>query len=505
MRRRALSWYGVIALTFLFTTSLTGQQNLVKRYAVTKGKPTHGNRLLVQLTGTVTQSRLNQLKTYGTVHLVLKRFNAVAMTPKGPKSKAALLALPFVKFSENDWMRWESRTGTWDRDLIDTTNVEENGFTPNFADIEDPREVSQTGAGVHVAVIDTGLVKNWRSILPVSQVATEFATAFMGGGVLADLEVDRDNISNPPNLWERDTNSHGTSVASHIIGFYRTITDGTTSKRVYFDGSAPGARVIPLKVFPNGNANTWSSRIIAAIDFATSLKTSGRVSKLVINMSLSGSRPGRLERAAIARAISAGVIVVAAAANSGEAGMGWPGAYPEVISAGAVGWTEQWQPVVTSSWWWTQDVTENDTSKINQIYVAPFSARAIQTARFGVEPQQLDVLAPGQWTVAPGGHQGNAAYFFWSGTSFSSPLTAGVAALMLQKNGSLTQPQVEAIMKSTALEVEAAGSRTNVYDPIIFGTYGTYSWDTTCGELPCDAVGAGLLQADAALAATPAP
>jgi subtilisin family serine protease len=379
MRRRALPWYGVIALTFLLTSSLTAQQNLFKRYAITKGRPTHGNRLLVQLTGAVTLSRLNQLKSYGTVHLVLNRFNAVSITPKGPQSKAALLALPFIRFSEPDWMRWESRTGTWDRDLIDTTDVEETGFTPNFADIEDPREVSQTGAGVHVAVIDTGLVKNWRTLLPVSQVATEYATAFMGGGVLADLGVDRDNISNPPNLWERDTNSHGTSVASHIIGFFRNVTDGTPIKRVFYDGAAPGSRVIPLKVFPNGNANTWSSRIIAAIDFATSLKTSGKVSKLVINMSLSGSRPGRLERAAIARAISSGVIVVAAAANSGEAGMGWPGAYPEVISAGAVGWTEQWEPVVNSTWWWTQDVTENNTSKVNQIYVATFSARAILT------------------------------------------------------------------------------------------------------------------------------
>ncbi len=130
-----------------------------------------------------------------------------------------------------------------------------------------------------------------------------------------------------------------------------------------------------------------------------------------------------------------------------------------------------------------------------------FSSRAIpaRSLPFGVEAQELDVLAPGQFTVAPcilpfaGSGAGTPVFCFWSGTSFSSPLTAGVAALMVGKNPSLTQADVESIMKANALPMSGNDGR-------MVGT-GTISWDTTCGILACDPVGAGLLQADAALAA----
>jgi hypothetical protein len=76
---------------------------------------------------------------------------------------------------------------------------------------------------------------------------------------------------------------------------------------------------------------------------------------------------------------------------------------------------------------------------------------------------------------------------------------AAVAALMLQHDPSLGQAQVESILKSTALAVPNSGSR-NIYDG---STNVTISWDTDCGGVTCDPVGAGLLQADAALAASP--
>ncbi len=53
--------------------------------------------------------------------------------------------------------------------------------------------------------------------------------------------------------------------------------------------------------------------------------------------------------------------------------------------------------------------------------------------------------------VVPFGAGPRAGFFFLNGTSFSSPLTARVAALMLEKNPSLGQAGVESIMKSTAL------------------------------------------------------
>jgi subtilisin family serine protease len=463
------------------------------------GPAPNRGRLMVQTRGPLTDAIRAQLSRYGTIHGVIERYNIVAITPKGPRARRAIKSLPFVSFAEKDQVRWLTDIGTWDRDILDVVDVEETANTFN----PDPREVEETGDGVHVAVIDTGLIKLWRNFLVESRIDTNLARAFMGGGATAEdfVPVDEFNTSNPTNLWERDTNSHGTAVASHVIGFRFA---GTV-----VDGTAPGATIIPLKVFPNGQAFTWSSRIIAAIAYVTGLKEGGVIGPAVINMSLGGGAPGVLDRAAIQDAIDAGVIVVASAGNSGEGGMGWPGAYPEVISVGATGWTEQF---AVASHWRALDVGNDPDgagpfSEEELSFVTLFSSRAIPQLglNFGIEPQQLDVLAPGLWTVAPcllpGVGRGNATFCFWAGTSFSSPLTAGVAALLLEKNSGLTQSDVENAFTSTALTMAPIDGRTV---PVPIGTTNPTNWDTTCvSSLACDPVGSGLLQADAALAAVP--
>ena len=79
---------------------------------------------------------------------------------------------------------------------------------------------------------------------------------------------------------------------------------------------------------------------------------------------------------------------------------------------------------------------------------------------------------------------------------------------MLEKNPTLVQAEVEAILKDTALALKSSGSQTVILPleglPLPPGEY-TFSWDTDCFGHPCDAVGAGLIQADDALAATPDP
>jgi subtilisin family serine protease len=81
----------------------------------------------------------------------------------------------------------------------------------------------------------------------------------------------------------------------------------------------------------------------------------------------------------------------------------------------------------------------------------------------------------------------------------ATPHVAAAAALVLEKNPALTQSQVEEILKNTALDLPEAGSR-NFFD---FDHFAVITWDTDCGGTTCNAVGEGLLQVDAALAATP--
>jgi subtilisin family serine protease len=229
--------------------------------------------------------------------------------------------------------------------------------------------------------------------------------------------------------------------------------------------------------------------IARGIVYIADLKASGAlgVSPVVISMSLGGPRLDAMEQAAIDYAEALGVVVVAAAGNSGDAGMGYPGAYPPVISAAASGWVGQWKPGSdgnTRNWWIADDV--RDPTRASDFYIASFSSRE----KAG---QDLDVAAPGVYTVGPYQLQsGQLSYFFLSGTSMATPHVSGIAALMLQKNPSLNAAEVEAILENSAIPI-APGCRT-VSTPT--GGTSTVCWGA-------DATGAGLTTAAAALAATP--
>jgi subtilisin family serine protease len=246
---------------------------------------------------------------------------------------------------------------------------------------------------------------------------------------------------------------------------------------------APLAQIIPVKVL-NQNGSGWSSAIAQGIRYVTELKTGAlRGAPMVINMSLGGGSPDALEQAAIDDAIAAGVIIVASAGNNGDAGMGWPGAFPEVISAAASGWSKQFvscaaagQPSNAGSWWRACDYPENTS----ELYLANFSSRE----KAG---QDLDVVAPGAWVVGP--YQTNQSnrmsLFYLSGTSMASPHVAGIVALMAQQNNSLTAPQAESILEGRAVPL-AKGCATVIRESA------EQCWDT-------DATGSGFITATAAL------
>jgi thermitase len=66
----------------------------------------------------------------------------------------------------------------------------------------------------------------------------------------------------------------------------------------------------------------------------------------------------------------------------------------------------------------------------------------------------VDVVAPGVATYTT---QMGGTYGYWSGTSFSSPITAGVGALMLSTNSTLKASDVDRILKSTAKDLGDPG------------------------------------------------
>ena len=445
----------------------------------------------VRLNQSITQSILDDLGTHGEVLDVIREINAVTLRSQAAEL-AVIQSLHYVAGANPDAMRnlaslpspgeFSQGANLWNLDAI------------NVTDFSGGRTVAYDGEGVYVAVVDRGLPHNWREYFPEERIATQFARAFGGGG------GGHGTVSEQPEKWERDAISHGTAITSVILGFNYL---GPEPLPAVFNGVAPKATVIPVKVGSNNsNGAIWSSVVARGVLYVADLKVSGALgtAPVVINLSLEGPESDPLEQAAIDFAIAHGVIVVAAAGNQGESGMGFPGSYPPVISVGASGWVREF-PADDESLihWIVRDVFESDPSEHQ---ITPFSGRELSG-------QDLDVFAPGFAVPTAFTWDGKAEYTFFAGTSAACPHAVGVAALMLQKNPRLEQADIEAIMEQTAMPLGPGSVDIRVG---LFGN-GREGWTnlrnmfvldftTSWGA---DATGAGLLLADAALAATPLP
>lgn len=213
-----------------------------------------------------------------------------------------------------------------------------------------------TGRGVRVAVIDTGINPNHRDL-----------AGKVDGGYNAEDDCEK------PECYA-DDNGHGTHVAG-------TIAAKRDEKGVV--GVAPDARLYSVKVLDADGSGSLSGVIKGIIWCANN-------GIQVANMSLGSPMPSDTMQRALRYAKSRGVIVVAAAGNSGGS-VGYPGAYPETIGVAASDWEDN---------------------------IAKFSSRG----------DEVDFIAPGVAIVSTS-MEGDFASL--SGTSMAAPHVAGLAALVV--------------------------------------------------------------------------
>src|SRR5262245_21542367 len=160
--------------------------------------------------------------------------------------------------------------------------------------------LSATGAGTRICVIDTGIDSN--SIMYSSRIDAAAGWDFVN------------NDSNP-----EDDNGHGSHVAGTAAGG-TNVTVSACAGTETAQGVAPGATVIGVKVLNSGGSGS-ASNIIAGINRCASTTLPGGQAD-VINLSLGGGQfSGTCDTDTIAAAANnasnAGVVVVAAAGNSG--------------------------------------------------------------------------------------------------------------------------------------------------------------------------------------------
>jgi subtilisin len=236
-------------------------------------------------------------------------------------------------------------------------------------------EWGNKGAGINVAVIDTGI--DYRLM--------EFTANYKGG---YDF-VNKDN--NP-----MDDNGHGT----HCAGVIAAADDDWYNHPVV--GVAPEANLYAVKVL-NSRGSGMISTIVAGINWATNTLNDANLANdiQVISMSLGSSSGTTSLQQACDNAYNAGILVVASAGNSGDGGsvstIGYPAAYPNVIAVGAT-----------------------DKNNIR--------------AYFSSTGPQLDLVAPGVDILSTYRYVSNDGLYrdvaYMSGTSMACPHVAGTAALV---------------------------------------------------------------------------
>ena len=225
-----------------------------------------------------------------------------------------------------------------------------------------------------------------------------------------------------------------------------------------YRGVASGARIINLRVL-GADGSGMSSNVIEAIDWA--IENRARYNIRVINLSLGAPvlQPYRDDPLceATERAVSAGIVVVAAAGNFGHTkdgrtimgGITSPGNDPNVLTVGAL------DPHATSD-------RSDDT-------VATYSSRGPTMYDLVMKP---DLVAPGSHVVsaeAAGSYlvttypqihvtgTGANAYTQLSGTSMAAAVASGAVALLVQERPSLTPNDAKVALQMSSTLMPSAG------------------------------------------------
>jgi len=269
-----------------------------------------------------------------------------------------------------------------------------------------------TGQGVTVAVLDTGIDK-----LP------DFSGRLVGG-------VDLTN-GNSPYL---DSDGHGTFVAGLIAG------NGTSSNGQY-SGEAPGAKLVSIKV-AGADGTTHLGTLISGLQWAVDHQGSYGIK--VVNISLGFQPDNSTVNNPVDQAVEAvwnsGIAVVASAGNAGpfNGTILSPGDDPLVITTGAL------DDMATVS---ITDDQMNDFSSAGPTSPDGWVKPDLVTSGRSV----VSLAAPGStiYNNYPSARIGSAN-FVGSGTSFSAAITTGAAALVLAANPGLTPNQIKARLLGNA-------------------------------------------------------
>ncbi len=297
--------------------------------------------------------------------------------------------------------------------VYDSLFQKEEGWAPPGVSLIAARKIwpSSRGEGSVVAIIDTGIDYNH----------PDLKANVIGGVSFVPGEHDY-----------MDMNGHGTHVA------------GTIAANGVLLGVAPQAKLLGVKVLNKDGFGSYSD-IVQGLKWTRSWRGPAGEKANVVNMSLGGPFPNTTMHQEIIKLVEAGISVVCAAGNSGDANpdtreISYPAYYEESLAVGAV------------------DLRTG---------IADFSA----------SNERIDIVAPGvdTYSTYPGGN-----YVKLSGTSMAAPHISGAMALIYSRSllrfGRYPSPQeLKDMLRYQAIDLGNAGFDT------LYG-YGLFSFNIDGGK-----------------------
>jgi serine protease len=227
-----------------------------------------------------------------------------------------------------------------------------------------------------------------------------------------DVADDDNNPSPPLNTPNSSAFNHGT----HCAGIASAVTNnGLGIASIGFN-----VKIMAVKCSPDTSGGSQLTSSYEGIDYAMSAGAD------IISMSFGSSNTPFTGQLILDAARARGIVLVAAAGNSGSSNNNYPAAFNNVIGVGA---TDQ------------QD----------------------QKASFSNYGSYVDVMAPGVNIYST--ISGPSLYGSLSGTSMATPLVAGLAGLVLSRNSSLSPADVETLL-------EAGCDNINIMNPGYIGQLG---------------------------------